>query len=151
MDTPHELPNGGLLLSLSVLSRERMQGGTKTAISIPILREIIMVAVSKLPFDEEFYLSSYEDIRHAYSTGQVSDLKSHFIEEGYFEGRFGARPNLDEEFYLAEYPDIATAIANNTVTSAMEHYMRAGAVEGRFANPEDKRNVTQWLILGGKM
>src|ERR1019366_182350 len=151
MGARHELPNGGLLLSLSALSRERIQAGTKAAISVPILREIIIVAISKLPFDEEFYLTAYEDIREAYNSGDVSDLRSHFIEEGYFEGRFGARPDFDESFYLEEYPDIAMAIANNTITSALDHYMRAGAVEGRFANPEDKQVITQWLILGGRI
>src|ERR1700676_2151530 len=95
----HELPNGELLLTLLALSRERVQAGTKAAISLPILREIIMFSVSKLPFDEEFYLSSYEDIREAHRSGDVSDLRAHFIEEGYFEGRFGTKPSVDEDFY----------------------------------------------------
>jgi hypothetical protein len=151
MGVRHELPNGALLLTLSVLSRERIQAGTKAAISLPILREIIMVAVSKLPFDEEFYLTAYEDIREAYNSGVVSDLRSHFIEEGYFEGRFGARPDVHADFYLETYPDVAQAIANKQVTSALEHYMRAGAAEGRFANPEDQQILTNWLTLGGKM
>jgi len=110
-----------------------------------------MVAVSKLPFDEEFYLSTYPDLRMAHDSGDISDPKTHFIEAGYFEGRFGAEPKVDEEFYKEIYPDVAAAITNNDVGSALEHYMRAGALEGRFATPEDKHVMTRWLKLAGRM
>ena len=150
MGMPFDLPNGGLLLTLLMLSRERIQTGSKAAVSIPMLREVIMLAVSKLPFDEDFYLSTYNDIREAYQSGEVSNLRVHFMEEGYFEGRLGAMPDLDEVFYRETYPDVAEAITNNELESVMEHYIRAGAVEGRFANAEDRKIVTRWMKLGGK-
>jgi hypothetical protein len=134
-----------------MLTHERLQTGSKAAIALPLLREILMVVVSKLPFDEEFYLSTYPDLRAACDRGDISDPKTHFVEVGYFEGRFGAKPNVDEEFYKETYPDVAEAITNNDVESALEHYMRAGAVEGRFATPEDKQVMTRWLNLAGRM
>ncbi len=133
-----------------MLSFERLRSGAKAAILLPILREILEVAASKLPFDEDFYLSTYPDVRAAYNSGQIADLRRHFVEEGYFEGRFGAKPNVDEGFYTDTYPDVAGAIANKEVGSALEHYMNAGAAEGRFANPEDKEVMMRWLRLAGR-
>jgi hypothetical protein len=151
MDVPKALPNGDLLLDIIHLSRDRLNAGSKAAISLPLLREILMVAVSKLPFDDDFYLSTYQDIRAAHEDGGITDLRMHFIERGYFEGRLGADPKVDEDFYKETYPDVATAIANSEVKSGVDHYMRAGASEGRFANSEDKQLVENWLRLGGRM
>jgi hypothetical protein len=151
MSVLRNLPNGSLLLSIATVTYERLQTGSKAAIALPFLREILIVAVSKLPFDEEFYLSTYPDLRAAYESGDITDLQTHFAEAGYFEGRFGAKPNVDEEFYKEIYPDVAAALANNDVGSALEHYMRAGAREGRFATPEDRQVMTRWLKLAGRM
>jgi len=151
MGAPRDIPNGAFLLNIVMLSRERLRAGAKAAILLPILRQILEVAVSKLPFEEDFYLATYPDISAAHTSGEVTDLRTHFIEEGYFEGRFGTKPNVDEEFYKETYPDVAAAIANRDVGSALEHYMRAGAAEGRFANPEDKKVMTRWLQLAGRI
>lgn len=151
MDAPLGLPNGELLLNLIMVTRQRLQSGSKAAVSLPILLEIIKVAVAAMPFDEAFYLSTYEDVRDARQSGQISDVKAHFVEQGYFEGRFGSRPDVDEAYYTETYPDVAAAIANRHVGSALEHYMVAGAIEGRFANARDRQCVTRWLALGGKI
>ena len=151
MDVPKALPNGDLLLNIINLSRDRLNSGSKAAMSLPLLREILTVAASQLPFDNDFYLSTYQDIRAAYEGGGITDLRMHFIERGYFEGRLGADPKVNEDFYKETYPDVATAISNSEVKSATDHYMRAGASEGRFANLEDKQLVEKWLRLGGRM
>jgi hypothetical protein len=148
MDDPRNLPNGALLLSVIGLSRERLHAQSKAAVALPVLREIIAVAISKLPFDEEFYISTYEDVREAYGRGDIADLRTHFVEQGYFECRLGVKPDVDEEFYKDTYPDVAVAIASNVIGSALEHYLTAGVFEGRFANPEDKQLVTSWQRLG---
>jgi hypothetical protein len=150
MDNSLDLPSGEILLNLLMITRERLHSGAKAAISIPILREILAVAISKLPYDEDFYLSTYEDIRDAYKSGQISNLRTHFMQEGYFEGRFGARPDVDEEFYKQTYPDVMAAISNGSVASGLDHYLRAGAAEGRFANSDDMQLKMHWLALGGK-
>ena len=151
MDVPKSLPNGQLLLSITSLSRERLNAGSRAAVSLPLLREIFSIAISKLAFDEDFYLSTYQDIRAAYESGDISDLQEHFIEQGYFEGRLGVDPKVDAEFYAETYPDVAAAIASGAVGSAQEHYVRAGAFEGRSANSEDKQIITRWLRLAGKL
>ena len=151
MTTPATLPNGELLLSLLGLTQQRLQSGLKAAVPLPILLETLKAAASTLPFDEDFYLATYDDVREAHERGEILDPKAHFAEQGYFEGRFGAMPEVDEAFYAYTYPDVAEAIVNRTVGSALEHYMRAGAVEGRFANARDMQFITRWLKLAGRM
>jgi hypothetical protein len=146
----NSLPNGQLLLEGLMLTRERFYAGSKAAIPLPVLRALLVVAVSTLPFDQEFYLSTYPDVRDAFLSEKVTDLKLHFIEEGYFEGRLGAKPDVDEEFYKENYPDIAAAIARGEVESGLVHYVQAGAFEGRFANSLDMQVTKRWLELLGR-
>ncbi len=133
-----------------MINQERLCTGSKAAISLPVLRAILMAATSAMPFDEDFYSSTYPDLRDAHEAGDVVDLRVHFIEEGYLEGRFGAKPYVDEQFYKETYPDVAAAVAKGGVKSGFDHYMRAGAFEGRFANPEDMEAVKRWNALLGR-
>lgn len=142
-------PPGRLLLDALFLTRERLKAktGSKAAVPLPVLREIIAAAVAGLPFDEDFYLSQNPDIRDAVAEGKVIDLRAHFIYEGYLEGRFGYKPDLDEEFYKETYPDVAKAVEDGEVASALDHYLRSGAFEGRFANHEEMTSGKRWLEL----
>ena len=133
-----------------MINQERLRVGSKAAVSLPVLRAILVAATSAMPFDEDFYSFTYPDLRDAHEAGHVADLRTHFVEEGYFEGRFGAKPDVDETFYRKTYPDVAAAVAKGDVKSGLDHYMRAGAFEGRFANPEDMETVKQWNALLGR-
>jgi hypothetical protein len=144
------LPNGQFLLDCMMLNQERLRTGSKAAISLPVLKAILVAATAVMPFDEEFYRSAYPDLRAAHEAGDVADLRTHFVEDGYFEGRFGSEPNVDEKFYRETYPDVAAAVAKGDVKSGLDHYMRAGAFEGRFANAEDMEDVKRWNTLLGR-
>jgi hypothetical protein len=146
------VPNGRLMVEGIGLSRERLTAGIKSKVAVPaqLLKELIMIAASTLPFDLDFYLATYPDIREAHDAGRITDPRTHFIEEGYIEGRFGSKPCVDEEYYKATYPDIRAAIATGEVESALDHYMRAGAFEGRFANSESGANTKRWLAILGR-
>ena len=100
------LPNGRVLLAGMMLTRERLRTGIKAAVSVPILRAILSAATAQLPFDEDFYLATYPDIKDAYSAGQIADLHEHYL-----EGRLGTMPEFDADFYMASYPDVAEALA----------------------------------------
>jgi hypothetical protein len=149
---PHSIPNGRLLIERIGLSRDRLTAGIKSKVAVPtqLLKELLMIAASALPFDLDFYLATYPDIREAYDAGQIDDPKTHFIEEGYIEGRFGSKPNVDEEFYTSTYPDVKAAIATGNVQSALDHYVRAGVYEARFPNSESVANTKRWLALLGQ-
>ena len=144
------LPNGKLLLNGLALTKERLQLGSKVAMPIPALKGILITAIAELPFDKDFYLSAYPDIQTAYDAGQIDDLRAHYIETGYFEGRLGAPPDIDEEFYLRTYPDVAAAISSGMIQSARDHYLLAGAYEGRFGNEQDAKHAAYWMNLFGR-
>lgn len=141
------LPNGRILLEGMGFSLERLQTGSKGAVSLPILKALLCAAASSLPFDEEFYLSTYPDIRKAHETGKIKDLRVHFVEFGYLEGRMGAPPEFDEDFYKTTYPDVAVAIAKGDVKSAFDHYVYAGAFEGRHASASAMEANRRWSEL----
>jgi hypothetical protein len=69
------LPHGRVLLDGLAVTFERLRSSSKVAVSLPLLRTIISVAVSELPFDPGFYLSTYADIREAYEAGRITDLR----------------------------------------------------------------------------
>src|SRR5665213_2683270 len=104
---PNGIPNGRLLLETIGLSRERLNAGRKLKVKVPVpaqlLKELLTIAASTLPFDLDFYLSTYPDIKHAYDTGRIADPRTHFVEEGYIEGRFGSKPSVDEQYYTTTY------------------------------------------------
>jgi hypothetical protein len=133
MALEEKLPNGRVLLDGLGLTLERLQTGSKAAVSLPVIKAVLCAAAASLPFDREFYLRTYPDIRGAFEVGKIKDLRIHFIEFGYLEGRMGAQPEFDEDFYKSLYPDIAAAIANGEVKSALDHYIYAGSFEGRHA------------------
>jgi hypothetical protein len=126
-------PNGRLLMEGLGFNLQRLRGGGKAAVPLPLMQAILSVAAASLRFDPEFYLATYADVRQAYEGGNIKDLREHFIEVGYFEGRMGARPEFDENFYMTQYPDVAAAIARGEVRSAFDHYIQAGSFEGRHA------------------
>jgi hypothetical protein len=147
MTSPESLPNGRILLERMALSPERLKSGSRAAVSLTILKAILSIAASQLPFDPEFYLATYPDIREAHKSGRITDLVSHFVETGYFEGRMGSMPAFDEQFYMKTYPDIATALSEGAIKSALDHYIQSGACEGRHASAFDMKVNDHWSEL----
>lgn len=141
------LPNGTIILGALGLSLERLQQGSKAAVSLPVLKAILCTAVAGLRFDPEFYLRAYPDIQSAYDSGKITDLRTHFIEFGYLEGRMGSEPEFDEEFYKATYPDVAAALAKGAIKSARDHYIYSGFFEGRYANASAAEMNKWWSEL----
>ena len=141
------LPHIDLLLQSLRISRERLDGRSKIAIDTRLLRALLETIVSQLPFDPQFYLDHNPDIAAAHKTGELKDLHRHFIESGYFEGRFGAAPVVDEAFYVALYKDIAPAVRRGDLASPFEHYLRAGAAEGRVPSAALRPVVDRWASV----
>ena len=99
------------------------------------------------PFDEGFYRATYPDIAAAVDEGKISDLHQHYIVSGYFEGRFGAPPQVDEAFYTTQYPDIEQAVQRGDSPSGNDHYMSNGAAEGRVPRATLHAEITSWMAL----
>jgi len=147
LQTPEYLPHIDLLLQALRINRERLNSKSKIAIDAKLLRGLIQAAAARLPFSEEFYLRAYPDIAEAHAAGTIPDLQQHFVESGFFEGRFGAPPPVDEAFYTSFYKDVGVAVTRGDIVSATEHYLRQGASEGRLPNRQIKPEVDFWISL----
>lgn len=141
------LPHIELLLQSLRISRERLSSRSKVAIDTRVLRALLETLATQLPFDAQFYLDNNSDIATAHASGQITDLRKHFVETGFLEGRFGALPQVDEAFYTALYKDIAPAVRRGDIASATEHYIRAGAAEGRVPSAALKPAVERWASV----
>lgn len=141
------LPHIELLLQSLRISRDRLNSRSKVAIDTRLLRTMLQCLARQLPFDAKFYLANNPDIAAAHTAGTISDLREHFLEAGFFEGRFGAEPPVDELFYAASYQDIGTAIRRGDIVSGADHYMRSGAAEGRVPSEGMQSEVERWAAV----
>lgn len=141
------LPHIDLLLQALRINRERLNSRSKIAIDTKLLRALLQALAARMPFSEEFYLEKYADIAEAHSVGKVPDLRLHFIESGFFEGRFGAPPPVDEAFYTTTYRDVGQAVLRGDIPSGAEHYLRTGAAEGRLPAEAMRSAVDNWMSL----
>jgi hypothetical protein len=118
---------------------EKFDGPRKVLVSLAFLRRLLGIVVGEMAFDEQYYRDRYPDLRRAFESQEIEDLKAHFVNHGFFERRHGslrqASP-VDEKWYLNEYPDVAKGIAEGTVASATAHYMATGRREGRRPAPD---------------
>lgn len=143
------LPHIDQLLRGLQVTRARLNSRTKIAIDTAVLRALLHSLVRTLSFDAAFYRAHNLDVDAAFRAGQITDLHEHFIETGYFEGRFATAPPVDEAFYIATYPDIGVAIAHGDIASAAEHYARSGAAEGRVPCAALQPEINRWASVLG--
>lgn len=138
------LPHISMFLRALRINRERLFSKSKVAVDAKILRQLLQSLAAAAPFSEAFYLEQNPDVAEARAKGQIADLRSHFIEQGYFEGRAGSVPPVDEEYYITAYPDVAEAVRRGDVSSGAEHYTRSGAAEARIPSPPIKPAIESW-------
>lgn len=147
LSQPMFLPHIYLLLQSLRISHDRLNSRSKVAIDTRLLRTLLQSLARQLVFNAEFYLRNNPDIAVAHAAGTITNLHEHFLESGFFEGRFGAEPPVDEIFYAASYPDIGAAIDRGDVVSGSDHYMRSGAAEGRVPNEGMQSEVQRWAAV----
>jgi hypothetical protein len=118
---------------------DEFKGSRKVLVSLELLRTLIGLAAAGVAYDPTFYEGKYQDLRDARKAGVIEDLYEHYVNQGYFEKRFGSREQafpVDEAWYLAEYPDVAQGIKAGRIDSASEHYFSTGRKEGRSPSPK---------------
>ncbi len=147
MPSPSYLPHIDLLLQALRINRDRLNSRSKVAIDAKLLKTLMQAMAARAPFSEEFYKQTYPDVAAAHAAGQIPDLHRHFVESGYFEGRFGAPPPVDESFYTTHYKDVGQAVLKGDVASGSEHYLRSGAAEGRLPNEDIRLEMEAWMSV----
>jgi len=141
------LPHIDQFLRALRINRERLNSKSKVAIDAKLLRMLLQALAKAADFSEEFYLRNNPDIADAHARGEIENLRAHFVELGFFEGRAGAPPRVDEAYYTATYPDVAEAVRRGDVPSGAEHYLRSGAAEGRIPSPAIKPAIDAWAVV----
>ncbi len=141
------IPHIDLLLQALRVNRDRLNSKSKIAIDAKLLKTLLQTMVANAPFSEEFYKENYPDLAAANRSGQIPDLHQHFVETGFFEGRFGAPPSVDEAYYTSTYKDVGQAVLKGDVSSGMEHYLRSGAAEGRVPNEDIRPALEAWMLV----
>lgn len=141
------LPHIDTLLQALRVSRDRLDSRSKIAVDTRLLVHVLRQIVAAMPFDEAYYLTTYNDVADAHNRGEIGDLHRHFVEAGFFEGRLGADPEVNAEYYLATYPDVGRAIAAGQIASAEDHYVQRGAAEGRAPNPDCAPQIEYWMTV----
>jgi Ca2+-binding RTX toxin-like protein len=82
-------------------------------------------------FNEDFYRTSYPDVKAGIESGKIKSGRKHFEEHGLKEGRVLVSPFYDEQAYLRKYPDVAAQVAAGRLPSGLAHYIQFGEAEGR--------------------
>jgi len=78
-------------------------------------------------FDEKFYYKNNPDLHEKYKKDDHDGLFSHFIFNGWEEGRFPFDVRVDEVFYKLNYKDVL-----NFPGTCQEHFTKHGYKEGRL-------------------
>ena len=93
-----------------------------------MLRQLII----GVEVDEPWYLEHYPDIAEAINLGLVQSPRSHFVHDGYFEGRLPFPIRVDERYYLAQNPGVAEYVRKGVLESGQQHFEENGYTEGRL-------------------
>ena len=96
------------------------------------LEKLLYLILQHVPFDEEWYLSEYPDVKKGIHAGIIGSGADHYRRSGYLEGRLPFEPVVDEAWYCNQYPDVKNAIKTGVVPDARTHYLTAGRFEGRL-------------------
>jgi hypothetical protein len=113
-------------------------------ISKKSLRLLLQYVALSSDYDEEVYLRENNDVAEAYDAGQVTDLRQHYREHGFFEGRKAANVDVDEDWYLETYPDVADSVAEGAISSGLAHFLERGEIEMRSPNEDANPWVQAW-------
>lgn len=109
-----------------------VRGELRVNMSYEDFIKIIKMMISGVEISEEWYSRTYEDIGKAIRDGTVKSAHTHFVEDGYFEGRLPFPVHVDEKWYLQQYPDVAESVRRGVVASAQVHFDEDGYREGRL-------------------
>jgi hypothetical protein len=108
------------------------KGKTTVSCSYKNFVQLIRRAIIDVPVNEPWYLERYPDIAEAIGQGIVLSPKSHFINDGYFEGRLPFPIQVDERYYLTQNPGVAEHVRKGDLASGQQHFDENGYQEGRL-------------------
>lgn len=116
----------------SYVNIEAAEGELTVKCSYETFVEMLRQALSGIDVDEGWYLRKYMDIAEAVYNGTVESARSHFISDGYFEGRWPFAMAVDESYYMETNPGVADYVRRGLLKSGQQHFEENGYQEGRM-------------------
>jgi hypothetical protein len=96
------------------------------------LVQMLRRLIAGVEVDEKWYVERYPDIGDAIRRGIVSGARSHFVNDGYFEGRMPFPIKVDEAYYLEQNAGVADYVRKGLLASGQQHFDENGYAEGRL-------------------
>jgi len=124
------LPPFEVVKSYLTISAEK--GDLMASCSYEDFVQLIRRLIADVPVDHAWYLARYPDIAEGISQGTVASPKSHFVNDGYFEGRMPFPIRVDERYYLTQNPGVADYVRSGDLESGQQHFDENGYREGRL-------------------
>jgi len=125
----------------------RESPGAAIPVDARALRLLLQFVALAADYDEATYLKHNPDIAEAHEAGRIANLRQHFVESGYFEGRKASSVNLDGDWYLQMYPDVGESVREGIIASAQAHFALRGEIECRSPNCESLPWVSAFAEL----
>ncbi len=125
-------------------SHQNLEEVPKVLVPLEFLKFLLRIALANSDFNEPGYLKSNPDIVDALKSGEAASARLHYVQNGYFEGRLGALPDVDQDWYLAHYPDVAAAVKEGKLRSAIEHFAVTGFQEFRAPSAQYELSIREW-------
>jgi hypothetical protein len=116
----------------SDLTISNIKGELMVSCTYENLVQMLRRLIAGVEVDERWYLERYQDIAEAINQGIVGNAKSHFVNDGYFEGRMPFPIRVDERYYLQNNPGIAEYVRKGNLESGQQHFDENGYAEGRL-------------------
>jgi hypothetical protein len=121
-----------------LLAEKRLVPSTTSrylAVEQHLFYDLMMPHLLRIPFDQDWYLEAYPDVREAIASGLVAGARQHYARYGFYEHRQPRRILVDEAWYLEANGDVRDAVAKGVFTSGQEHFGIVGFREGRLPFP----------------
>ena len=116
----------------SFVNIETVKGELVVTCSYENFIQMLRRALVGVQVNEGWYLERYTDIADAIRAGIVESARSHFVNDGYFEGRWPFPMTVDERYYLENNPGVADYVRRAMLKSGQQHFEENGYEEGRL-------------------
>lgn len=116
----------------SYVTIETVKGELMVKCSYENLVQLIRRLLAGTDVNEAWYLERYPDIADAIKQGIITSARSHFVGDGYFEGRWPFPITVDENYYLEQNPGVADYVRRGLLQSGQQHFDENGYKEGRL-------------------
>ena len=117
----------------SYLTISAAKGDLMVSCSYEDFVQLIRRLIADVPVDDGLYSARYQDIAEGINQGTVASPKSHFVNDGYFEGRMPFPIRVDERYYLTQNPGVADYVRRGVLESGQQHFDENGYRETRTA------------------